>query len=190
MAQLGCYSQICTCAARTPVASLPTSAPGPGLTLLQYRRIAAAADGHSRGTHGVLRRAPSVSASACIGKVCALPIRSLVAYEALALASAITLQHEALAARTAATVSASGAVPAACWAYWRTGRRIAALPARSHLEGSQCGGTRVTSSRRPRFCQWPLRARPRRTANHGPAAKGRADSDGQAAAGVKKCAVG
>jgi len=146
--------------------------------LPQYRRIAAAADGHSRGTYGVLRRDPSDSASACIGEVCALTIRSAVTYEALALASAITLQHEAAAARTAVTVSASGAVPAA---YWHTGRRIAALPARSHLEGSQCGGTRVTSSRRPRFCQWPLRARPRRTANHGPAAKGRADSDGQAA---------
>ena len=107
-----CYSQIRTLAGCTSCDGVlsprcphlhrdrglppPTSAPGPGLTLPQYRRIAAATDGHSRGTHGVLRRVPSASASACIGKVCALPIRSAVTYEALALASAITLHHEGL----------------------------------------------------------------------------------------------
>jgi hypothetical protein len=44
--------------------------------------------------------------------------------------------------------------------------RIAASPARSHwlLEGSRCGGTRATPSRRRQLCQWPLRARPRRAA--------------------------
>ena len=48
------------------------------------------------------------------------------------------------------TPSASGTVPAAYWARWHTGRRAAALPERSHLEGSRCGGTRGAPSRRRR----------------------------------------